>query len=221
MIKIAIVDDHQIVRQGLKNLLEVSKDFEVITQAANGLEFLKILATDAIHPDVVLLDLQMPTMDGYETSIKLKEKYSQIKIIILSQRETKESIKKVFLAGANGYLTKDTDFTSLHLAINRVYNEDFYFDMKFSNVIREAMVIKGEMLNIDHLKKSREKILSEREIEIVDLISKEYNTGEIADKLCLNYRTIESHRKRIMTKVGAKNFIGVIIFAIKNGLITI
>ncbi|UOX32312.1 response regulator transcription factor [Flavobacterium sediminilitoris] len=221
MIKIAIVDDHQIVRQGLKNLLEVSKDFEVITQAANGLEFLKILATDAIHPDVVLLDLQMPTMDGYETSIKLKEKYSQIKIIILSQRETKESIKKVFLAGANGYLTKDTDFTSLHLAINRVYNEDFYFDMKFSNVIREAMVIKGEMLNINHLKKSREKILSEREIEIVDLISKEYNTGEIADKLCLNYRTIESHRKRIMTKVGAKNFIGVIIFAIKNGLITI
>ncbi|WP_130735942.1 response regulator transcription factor [Flavobacterium sp. J27] len=221
MIKIAIVDDHQIVREGLKNLLEVSKDFQVITQAANGLEFLKILATDAIHPDVVLLDLQMPTMDGYETSIKLKEKYSQIKIIILSQRETKESIKKVFLAGANGYLTKDTDFTSLHLAINRVYNEDFYFDMKFSNVIREAMVIKGEMLNIDHLKKSREKILSEREIEIVDLISKEYNTGEIADKLCLNYRTIESHRKRIMTKVGAKNFIGVIIFAIKNGLITI
>lgn len=221
MIKIAIVDDHQIVRMGLKNLLDATRKFEVIIQAENGLDFFEKFEKTSEKIDVILLDLQMPIMDGFETCEKIKNKFPQIKVIILSQIGTKESIKNVLKAGANGYLTKNTDSKTLEIAIDRVYKEDYYFDMKLSDVIREAMLIKDDILIEDVNNKISDRLLSDREIEIVELISKEFNTGEIADKLCLNYRTIESHRKRIMTKVGAKNFIGVVIFAIKNGLINI
>mgnify|MGYP006142323819 CR=1 FL=1 len=221
MIRIAVVDDHQIVRQGLTNILELNNFFKVVFTSENGIDLFEKLEDCNFQVDIILLDLQMPIMDGFETCEKLKKKKPNIKVIILSQLGSKESIKNVLKSGANGYLTKNIDSKSLHNAIERVYKEDFYFDMKLSDVIREAMLIKDGLLVEDVNKKSSERLLSDREIEIVELISREFNTGEIADKLCLNYRTIESHRKRIMTKVGAKNFIGVVIFAIKNGLINI
>lgn len=221
MIKIAIVDDHQIVRQGLLKILDSVDDFKVVMQAENGKDFLEKLNAFEVYPDVVILDLQMPELDGFETCTILKYKYPTIRVLILSQIGTKESIKRIVQTGANGYLSKNTDNKTLISAIRKVFEEDYYFDMKLSDVIREAILYKQEdFLKIEQ-KEQVEILLSKREIEIIELISREYNTGEIADILCLNYRTIESHRRRIMDKIGAKNFIGVVIFAIKNNLINL
>lgn len=220
MIKIAIVDDHQIVRQALAKILDANDNFKVVLQAENGAVLFDSLSKMDVLPDVVLLDLHMPVMDGFEACSILKHKYPEIRVLILSQMSTKESIKRVVQEGANGYLSKNTDAKSLEVAIQKVYEEDFYFEMKLSHVIREAILFK-DINGVVPQKEHKDVLLTKREIEIIELISREYNTGEIADMLCLNYRTIESHRRRIMEKVGAKNFIGVVIFAVKHNLINI
>jgi len=215
-IKIAVIEDHEIVREGLVRILNSIPDFEVVLEADNGVEFFRKLHED-IQIDVALIDLQMPLMDGYQICDRLFLKNPEIKRLVLSQNSTKQSVKKVVASSANGYLTKGTDSKELENAIRKVFFNDFFFDMKLSDVIREAML--NDKIHTNKNKEGTKNILSQREIEIIELICKEYNTGEIADLLNLNHRTIESHRKRIMDKIGAKNFIGVVIFALKYGII--
>lgn len=211
MLRIGIVDDHKLFRKSLALLISTFEGVSVVIEAKNGREFIDALEDTAI--DLVLLDIQMPEMDGYETCKVLHDLYPDIKILIVSQLTTRESIHKIMDLGAHGYFTKNSDPDQLEFAIKSLNDKGFYFGMELGEVLREAILWE---------KKVAKKVadspvsLGKRELEIIVMASKEYSSAQIADKLCINIRTVETHRKRIMEKTKAKNFIGVVLFALKH-----
>ncbi len=214
MLRIAIVDDHQLFRKSLSLLISTFDGIQVVIEANNGKEFIETLEDTPI--DLVLLDIQMPEMDGYETCKILHELHPDIKILIVSQLTTKESIHKIMDLGAHGYFTKNSNPDQLEFAIKSLSDKGFYFGMELGEVLREAILWE---------KKAAKKVidstvfLSKRELEIISMASQELSSAEIADKLCINIRTVETHRKRVMEKTHAKNFIGVVLFALKHNYI--
>ena len=214
MLRIGIVDDHQLFRKSLSLLISTFEDIFVAIEAKNGREFIEALEETPI--DLVLLDIQMPEMDGYETCKVLHELHPNIKILIVSQLTTKESIHKIMDLGAHGYFTKNSDPEQLEFAIKSLSDKGFYFGMELGEVLREAILWE---------KKTAKKVidstvfLSKRELEIITMASQELSSAEIADRLCINIRTVETHRKRVMEKTRAKNFIGVVLFALKHNYI--
>lgn len=216
--KVAIVDDHQLFRKSLAHLLNSFEDIEVVFQANNGREFLDKLNDFKI--DLVLLDIQMPEMDGFQTCKVLRDKFPEIYVLIISQLTTKESIHRVMELGAHGFFTKNSDPEQLQDAILSVKENGYYFGQELGNVIREVMLWDNkkpegseDTLVID------EDILTAREIEIIKFVSNGSSSKEISEKLKINVRTVESHRRHILEKTKAKNFIGVVIFALKHQLI--
>ena len=214
MLRIAIVDDHQLFRKSLSLLISTFEGIHVAIEANNGKEFIETLEDTPI--DLVLLDIQMPEMDGYETCKILHELHPDIKILIVSQLTTKESIHKIMDLGAHGYFTKNSNPDQLEFAIKSLSDKGFYFGMELGEVLREAILWE---------KKAAKKVidstvfLSKRELEIISMASHELSSAEIADRLCINIRTVETHRKRVMEKTHAKNFIGVVLFALKHNYI--
>lgn len=217
MTTVALVDDHQLFRKSLSMLLNAFEGISTVFDTDNGLELLDFLKTSPL--DIVLLDLQMPLMDGYEVCRKLKEQYPSVKIIILSQLNTKEAIYKVMDLGANGFFTKNSPPEQLEAAIKSVMEKDYYFDLELSSVIREAMQWDKKSPVISFNANCIN--FSKREIEIVTLSCKEFSSKEIAGKLFISVRTVEKHRNHIMEKTNSKNFIGAILFALKKNLITL
>lgn len=214
--QIGLVDDHRLFRKSLALLIDAINGTEVVLQAGNGKELLEQL--DTVPVDLVLLDIQMPEMDGYETCKQLRKHYPEIKILIISQLTTKESIHKVMELGANGFFSKDAEPEKLEKAILDIRAKDYFFDDDLASVIREAILWEKRLPA--HLLSSPVAI-SHREMEVIKLACKEMSSFEIADKLCINVRTVETHRKRIMEKTGSKNFIGVVLFALKHGLLLV
>lgn len=214
MLHIAIVDDHQLFRKSLSLLISTFDSIHVAIEASNGKEFINALEETPV--DLVLLDIQMPEMDGYETCKILHELHPNIKILIVSQLTTKESIHKIMDLGAHGYFTKNSNPEQLEFAIKSLSDKGFYFGMELGEVLREAILWE---------KKAAKKVidstvfLSKRELEIIAMASQELSSAEIADRLCINIRTVETHRKRVMEKTRAKNFIGVVLFALKHNYI--
>lgn len=219
--KVAIVDDHQLFRKSLAHLLNSFDGIEVVLQANNGKEFLESIAQNQI--DLVLLDIQMPEMDGFQTCKVLRDKYPEIYVLIISQLTTKESIHKVMELGAHGFFTKNSDPDQLHNAILSIHNNGYYFGNELGAVIREVML--WEKKNIfntnEDIVEIDENCLTSREIEIIKLVSNGRSSKEISDILNINVRTVETHRKHIMEKTNAKNFIGVVVFALKYQLIAL
>jgi DNA-binding NarL/FixJ family response regulator len=216
MLRIAIVDDHQLFRKSLALLISTFEGINVAIEAKNGKEFIDAL--EEIPVDLVLLDIQMPEMDGYETCKILHELHPNIKILIVSQLTTKESIHKIMDLGAHGYFTKNSNPEHLEFAIKSLSEKGFYFGMELGEVLREAILWE---------KKAAKKVvdstifLSKRELEIIVMASQELSSAEIAHKLCINLRTVETHRKRVMEKTKTKNFIGVVLFALKHNYIAL
>jgi len=214
MLNIAIVDDHQLFRKSLSLLISTFDGIHVAIEAINGKEFINALEETLV--DLVLLDIQMPEMDGYETCKILHELHPDIKILIVSQLTTKESIHKIMDLGAHGYFTKNSNPEQLEFAIKSLSDKGFYFGMELGEVLREAILWE---------KKAVKKVidstvfLSKRELEVISMASQELSSAEIADRLCINIRTVETHRKRVMEKTRAKNFIGVVLFALKHNYI--
>ncbi|MEQ9289827.1 MAG: response regulator transcription factor [Cyclobacteriaceae bacterium] len=193
-IKIAIVDDHQLFRDGVTAMLSKNEFFDVIARLSNGKEFLEYLETET-HPDVLLLDLTMPEMDGFEVLKHLKKKYPQIRTIAISMHDDGNYIVKCVRGGAYGYLLKNADEDELTLAINTVYEEKKYFNKGISE----------RMINIMALEGSQPKKLSSKETEILELISEGLTTKEIAEKMFISTRTVETHRANMMKKLTVKN----------------
>lgn len=216
MLRIGIVDDHKLFRKSLSLLISTFEGVQVIIEAQNGKEFIEALEENSI--DLVLLDIQMPEMDGYETCKVLHRNYPDIKILIVSQLTTRESIHKIMDLGAHGYFTKNSDPDQLEFAIKSLNDKGFYFGMELGEVLREAILWEKKIA-----RKTTESAvsLSKRELEIIIMASKEFSSAEIADALCINTRTVETHRKRIMEKTKAKNFIGVVLFALKHEYISL
>jgi two-component system, NarL family, response regulator DegU len=213
-IKIAIVDDHKLFRKGLLSILEQIDDFEILFDATNGKEFLEHPELEKV--DVVLLDIQMPELDGIATTKILREKNQDIKIIILSMHDEDQFIMHLMEIGANGYLLKDTDTDEVVVAIRKVYDSGVYFSDFVSRVMLRKMnknlVTSNKIFNY-------KTDLSARELEVLKHICDGLTTSEIGDKICISPRTVEGHRLRIMEKLGVNNTAKLVAFAIKNDLV--
>jgi DNA-binding NarL/FixJ family response regulator len=210
MLRIGLVDDHKLFRKSLSLLINSFEDMEVVLEAEDGEEFMQKIYDNPI--DIVLLDIQMPKMNGFEVCKILHKKFKKVKILIVSQLTTKECIHKVMELGAHGYFPKNADPDQLETAINSLESVGFYYGMELGLVMKEALL--WEKNNPDKAAVS-ETSLTDREIQIVKMACLEKNSSEIAKALFITVRTVETHRTKIMQKTNSKNFIGVILFAMK------
>lgn len=212
MIKIIIADDHQIFIDGLKALLSEIEDFEIIKEAPNGKVLLEILEDQL--PDVILLDMNMPEIDGLEATKIISEKYSSIKILMLTMFGTVDYIQKLIKAGAQGYLLKNTGKAELELAIRSLIKGENYYSQEVSNRIMEGLQ-KRQKQDKDYQIVE----LTDREKEVLILIAEELTTNEIADKLFISKHTVETHRKNLISKLNVRNVNGLVKYAVQQGLV--
>jgi DNA-binding NarL/FixJ family response regulator len=215
VINLAIADDHKIFREGLKATLEDCTDLNLIFEAGNGIELVKQLAVKS--PDVVLMDIKMPEMDGMQATAYIHENFSHVKVLALSMYNEDKYILNMMKAGASGYLLKNAEPQEIVDAIFTVYKKGFYFNEHLS-----ITLIKQLMEKHTHNSKGKEETeLNEREIEVLKLICQEKQNSEIADKLFLSVRTVEGYRTKLFEKTGSKNIVGLVIYAIKKGIIDV
>jgi DNA-binding NarL/FixJ family response regulator len=214
-IKLAIADDHKIFRNGLKATLEDCADFDLVLEASNGRQLLGMLVS--VVPDVILMDIKMPEMDGIQTTAFVKQHYKNIKILALSMFNEDKYIVDMMKAGASGYLLKNAEPEEIIEAISTVYDKDYYFNEHLS-----VTLIKQLAGNNVHGAAATSLIdFNEREIEVLKLVCQEYSNQEIADKICLSVRTVEGYRARLFEKTRSKNLVGLVIFAVKTGIISV
>lgn len=211
-ITLAIVDDHVLVRNGFASLLKEQDSIEVIIEASNGLELLEQLVHK--QPDIILLDIEMPVMNGTQTAEILKEKYPQIKVMILTMYKDDYHLLQLMERGAKGFLQKEVSPETLLFAIQEVHKNGYYFDKHISTALAKKIASAAHSMHAGHPEH-----LSEKEVEIIRLICEEYSNKEIAEKLFLSHRTIDTYREKIMQKIGAKNTAGVVMYAVRNDLI--
>lgn len=209
-IKLLLVDDHKLFRNGLKILLENTGEFEVIGESGSGSEFLEQLKT--LHPDVVMLDIEMPDINGIEATKRAIAIQSDLKIISLSMYEQDEYHYKMINAGAKGFLVKDTETAEVAKAIKLVHNGETYFSSDILlNVVKNINKTKKE----DEIKYS----LSTREKEVLEQICNGLSNQEIADTLFISRRTVEKHRSNLLEKTNCKNTANLVMFTINNNLL--
>lgn len=214
-ISLGIADDHQLFRKGMTALLNEMEGFDIVLEAENGKHLLERL--QYVQPQVLLLDLDMPEMGGAEALPIIREKFPELKVLILTMHDEDLMILKVMELGANGYLLKGSDPDELEKAIQTVVRSDYFLSEKVSRVMLQKVVgpkhFGTELLSAE--------ALSRREMEVLQLVCQEHTNADIADKLSISPRTVEGHRQRIIAKIGAKNTIGMVIYAIKEGLVDV
>jgi len=214
-IKIAIADDQLLFRKAITEVIRNIEDFELLTDAENGQLLLDWLSVSESKPDIVLVDLEMPVMNGVKLNEQLHILYPSVKVIILTVFNQERFISKMIEAGANGYLAKNCHIDELILAIRAVYKTGFYFNNDCLAAMRNAAQHRNTKLkNINNIPFN----LTRREEEILLLLCREYSTAEIAEKLFLSARTVEGHRINLLAKTGCRNTAGLVIFAIKHGM---
>ncbi|MDO6389552.1 response regulator transcription factor [Pontibacter sp. BT731] len=214
-VKVIITEDHIILRQGLKALLCEDKEIEVVGEASNGVELLELLAQ--VPADVVLMDINMPEMDGFEATERVVVEYPETKVITLSMLNSLPYVQKMMNCGASGYILKTTGKDELRSAIKLVAGG--------TNYICSELSIKMLSNSMSPVATKNEKVeqvgLSKREVEVLTLIAEGFTNAEIADKLFTSKRTIETHRQNILEKTGAKNTANLIKFAIGHKIIDV
>ena len=217
MIHLALADDEALFRKGMKLLLEDYEGISVVLEAQDGEQLLQQLRQASTLPDVLLLDMKMPNLNGVETAKVLQENFSSIKIIVLSTYFSKAFIVNMIELGAGAYLPKNATPDEVVATIREVYNNGFSYNQAVLEVIRDNM-----------LQKSKPKMplsfgveVTSREKEILQLICEEYTTGEIAEKLFISPRTVDGHRNNLLEKLGCKNVAGLVVYAIQHQLVKI
>ena len=209
LINIMVVDDHQLFREGITLILENFSFINDIYQAFDGKDFITQL--EQVKPDVVLMDINMPNMNGIEASKVAKSIFPNIKIIALSMHADIVYYNAILKVDADGYLLKETDSNELEKAISRVSNDQKYFSKEIlQKVLEDKEVQNSNLLSIN---------LTKREIEIIKLISEGFSNKEIGGKLYISKRTVERHRSNIQAKTKTRNSICLIMYAMKNGII--
>lgn len=214
-IKLSIIDDHQIVIDGLKILLFQAKDIEITGTFPDGESFLSNLKND--HPDIILLDLLLPGKNGLEVLKELKAKNSKIKVLIFTGNSPEDMLIDAIDNGALGVLPKNASQDDLINAIKKVANGEAYFHESIAQVIINNYAKKSRK-NIERAQSGVEK-LSEREIEVIKLFAEGFTYKEIAMKLNISKHTVESHKNNILSKLELKTIIDIVKFAIRNNLI--
>jgi DNA-binding NarL/FixJ family response regulator len=217
MIKILLVEDHMVVRNGIKLLLESQEGFEVVGEASNGKEALQFLNSNPI-PDIVLTDISMDEMDGIELLQVLNKQYESIKVVILSMLNQINYVIEAFESGLAGYLVKNVGYNELLFGLNHIANGGRYMSEEIAMLLLEQVrsgqgyaQLAGELhADFD---------ISERELEVLKLIAEGYTNVEIADKIFLSKRTVEGHRQNLIDKAGVKNTAHLVKFAFERGIL--
>jgi len=217
-IRIALVDDHKLVRNGIKSLLEEESDIEVVAEGANGLEAIDIV--ESVQPDVLIIDVRMPEMNGIEAVGKLKNTQTKTRAIVLSMHDSEDYIIQSIKAGASGYLLKDTDKKEFVKAIHTVYNGGKYFSGDVSDAIVSNLLGKTSIsVQKESIQKADDPFgLTKKEKRILSLILSGKTNSEISIILENSKRTIETHRFNLMKKIGVKNLMELSAVASKYNL---
>lgn len=213
IIKVAIADDHTLFRTGVKTSLGLRKDIQMVAEAENGMQLMNLLRH--IQPDVILLDIQMPIMDGLTALPEIKKLYPDVKVIMLSFLNDHSVISKMMELGANSYITKESGADMIYEAIKGVYNNDFYFNDLTNKALLSGLRTKRTADNSMPLDVQ----LNEKEITILKLMCEEKSTKEIADMVDLSPRTVEAIRDKLKTKTGTKSMAGLVLYAVKAGIV--
>ncbi len=215
VINVIIADDHVLYRAGVITALSSKKDIKILAEADNGQHLLNLLK--GIQPNVILLDIQMPIMDGIATLPEIKKLYPSIKIIMLTMMDDQSMITKLMELGANSYLTKTSDSEIIYEAIKTCHEQEFYFNSLTNKALLNNLRQKTPNNSIKL--QQEDATLSEKEIKVLRLMCEEKSTREIAEVVELSPRTIEAIRDKLKTKTGAKSTAGLIMFAVKNKLL--
>jgi DNA-binding NarL/FixJ family response regulator len=216
-IRIAIVDDQNLFRQSLAILINSIPAFSLVADAQSGEELLDILSTISRLPEVLLLDMNLPGMNGIEINEILHAQFPQIKVVVLSVHTQERLIAKMVAAGASAYLAKNCNKDELITAIKTVYSAGFYINKETLMAIQNASAQRNKTIK----NFSAPFDLTNREGEVLQLICKEYGNAEIAEKLFLSVRTVEGHRNNLLVKTNSRNTAGLVLFALKHQLITL
>lgn len=211
-IKILLADDEPLFRNGIAFLLQREADMEIIFEAANGIEVLDYLSGCTTYPDIIIMDLKMPGVNGVEATKAISEEYPSIKVIALTSYNTKTFIANMISTGAASYLVKNITPDVLLKTIREVAAKGYYYDALVLEVLKENIQApkKSNFTNWD---------LTVREKEIIKLICMQLSTKEIADTLFINYRTVEGHRNNLLLKTQSKNMAGLVVFALQNDIL--
>lgn len=210
--RILIADDHVIFREGLKSLLEKNSELQVVGEASDGFEAIKL--TLELQPDLVIMDITMPGLNGIDASRRILQQFQDCKIIALSMHSEQRFVIELLKAGVKGYVLKDSAFEELHLAIRNVLKNQAYLSPSITEiVVREAVGHQNEPVE-----KSAFMILTTREREILQLLAEGKSTKEIAARLTICAKTVETHRKQIMDKLQIRTVAELTKYAIREGL---
>jgi DNA-binding NarL/FixJ family response regulator len=208
MIRLIIADDHPVIIDGIKLILEEEKGIQVIATAINGIELMKIL--DTMETDVILMDVNMPEMSGIEATQQIKNKHPEVKVLSFSQYAEKRFVKQMLKNGADGYLLKNAMVSEIVKAINIVYAGGIYLSEELPNFFADKPKRRSSDLFPE---------LSKRELDVLKLICDEKSTNEIAELLFISSSTVETHRANLLLKVGAKNTAGLVKWAVENEVV--
>lgn len=214
MIRLALADDQHLFRKGLALLLRDMADAQVVLECANGEELLTALKRTAV--DIVLLDLQMPVLDGTETMKRIRRDHPKVKVIILSTHDEDDFIARLMALGANGYMLKTAEPDEIDTAIRSVAQSGFYLNDTVNKAMLHGLVKK------EQVKPTFNEIdpLSDRELEVLRGICTELTTAEIAERMFVSPRTVDFHRNNLLLKTGARNAAGLVVYAMTKGFYT-
>ncbi|HNQ45786.1 MAG TPA: response regulator transcription factor [Syntrophorhabdus sp.] len=209
--KIILADDHKIIREGLRSLLEKQDDMEVIAEADNGLTTVNLV--QKLHPDVVIMDIGMPEMNGIDATTKITTEFKGVQVIALSMHSDRRFVMQMLKAGATGYLLKDSAFEELVTAIHTVMRRQHYLSQKITDVIVEEY-----LQNLPKNETNVFTVLTPREREVLQLIAEGKSTKQIASVLNVSVKTIETHRQQIMDKLNIHSVAELTKYAIREGI---
>lgn len=210
-LRIAVVDDHRLYRKGLINLIDsLGEHFEVVLEAGNGQEFISLLGTSE-QPDIVILDVEMPVMDGIETAAYLQSNYPALPILVISMIEDEVTLIRMLKLGVKGYLSKDVEPAELNEALLSISQKGYYY----------TDLLTGKLILSLNLESSPSQLLNDRELRFIELCCSEYTYKEIADRMFLSPKTIDGYRAALFEKLDVKSRVGLVLHAIKNGLFRI
>ncbi len=214
-IQVILVDDHQLIRDGIKSLLHNAQQIEVINEASSAAELFQLLKNQT--PDILIMDVSLPGMSGIEITKVIQKEFPSIKVMILSMYIGEDFIFNALKAGAHGYLHKNINSYELISAIEEIYKGNEYFSTQVSDIILKSFVKKAHT----GVKQGEEKedTLTSRELEIIKLVAEGYSNPEIAEKLIISVRTVESHKTHIMQKLFLNTIADLVKFAIRNNII--
>ncbi|SHN18939.1 response regulator transcription factor [Flavobacterium xinjiangense] len=213
-IKIILVDDELLFRKGISFLLEREKNLEVIFEASNGDELISFLQLNSNHPDIIIMDLKMPVINGVEATKIIRKEFPEIKIIALTSYDSKSFVANMIDVGAVSYLIKNATPQDLLTTINEVALKGFYYTDSVIKVIKEDVLTNKKLKsNFDN------NFLTKREIEVLKLICSQKSSVEIGEQLFISPRTVEGHRNSLLLKTQSKNIAGLVVYAVQNDII--